>query len=58
MGGRGGVINTLLGAPVMGIIANIMNLAGLPGYRQQVYMGLIIIVAMLLQYSTGSLKRA
>ncbi len=57
MGGRGGVINTLLGALVMGIIANIMNLAGVPGYHQQVYMGLIIIIAMLLQYSTGSLKR-
>jgi ribose/xylose/arabinose/galactoside ABC-type transport system permease subunit len=57
MGGRGGVINTLLGALVMGIIANIMNLAGVPGYHQQVYMGIIIIIAMLLQYSTGSLKR-
>jgi ribose transport system permease protein len=56
MGGRGGVINTLLGALVMGIIANIMNLAGVPGYHQQVYMGLIILVAMLIQYSTGSLK--
>ena len=57
MGGKGGVINTLLGALVMGIIANIMNLAGVPGYHQQVYMGAIIVVAMLLQYSTGSLKR-
>ncbi len=37
MGGRGGVINTLLGALVMGIIANIMNLAGVPGYHQQVF---------------------
>jgi ribose/xylose/arabinose/galactoside ABC-type transport system permease subunit len=57
MGGRGGVINTLLGALVMGIIANIMNLAGVPGYNQQVYMGLIIVVAMLIQYAAGSLKR-
>jgi putative xylitol transport system permease protein len=57
MGGKGGVINTLLGALVMGIIANIMNLAGVPGYHQQVYMGLIIVVAMLLQYGTGQLKR-
>lgn len=56
MGGRGGVINTLLGALVMGIIANIMNLAGVPGYHQQVYMGLIIVLAMLIQYATGSLK--
>ena len=57
MGGRGGVINTLLGALVMGIIANIMNLAGVPGYHQEVYMGLIIVVAMLIQYGAGSLKR-
>jgi ribose/xylose/arabinose/galactoside ABC-type transport system permease subunit len=56
MGGRGGVINTLLGALVMGIIANIMNLAGVPGYNQQVYMGLIIVLAMLIQYGAGSLK--
>ncbi|GGE11858.1 sugar ABC transporter permease [Aureimonas endophytica] len=56
MGGRGGVINTLLGALVMGIIANIMNLGGVPGYHQQVYMGIIILVAMLLQYGTGRLK--
>lgn len=56
MGGRGGVINTLLGALVMGIIANIMNLASVPGYHQQVYMGVIIVVAMLLQYGTGRLK--
>ena len=57
MGGRGGVINTLLGALVMGIIANIMNLAGVPGYNQNVYMGLIIVLAMLIQYGAGSLKR-
>jgi ribose/xylose/arabinose/galactoside ABC-type transport system permease subunit len=57
MGGRGGVINTLLGALVMGIIANIMNLAGVPGYDQNVYMGLIIVLAMLIQYGAGSLKR-
>jgi ribose/xylose/arabinose/galactoside ABC-type transport system permease subunit len=57
MGGRGGVINTFLGALIMGIIANIMNLAGVPGYHQQVYMGAIIVVAMLLQFGTGALKR-
>jgi len=57
MGGRGDVVNTLLGTLVMGIIANIMNLAGVPGYSQQLYTGLIIMVAMLLQYATGTLKR-
>ena len=57
MGGRGGVVNTFLGVLIMGIIGNIMNLAGVPGYHQQVYMGLIIIIAMLIQYSAGTLKR-
>jgi ribose transport system permease protein len=57
MGGRGGAFNTLLGVLVMGIIANIMNLAGVPGYDQEVYMGLIIVIAMLIQYGAGSLKR-
>ncbi len=57
MGGRGGVVNTLLGALVMGVIGNIMNLADVPGYNQQVFMGIIIVIAMLLQYGTRWLKR-
>ncbi len=57
MGGRGGVVNTLLGALVMGVIGNIMNLADVPGYNQQVFMGVIIVIAMLLQYGTRWLKR-
>jgi ribose transport system permease protein len=40
-----------------GIIANIMNLAGVPGYDREVYMGLIVVIAMLIQYGVGSLKR-
>ena len=57
MGGRGGVFNTLLGALVMGVIGNIMNLADVPGYDQQVFMGVIIVVAMLLQHGTRWLRR-
>ena len=57
MGGRGGVVNTLLGALVMGVIGNIMNLADVPGYNQQVFMGVIIVVAMLLQYGARWLRR-
>jgi ribose/xylose/arabinose/galactoside ABC-type transport system permease subunit len=41
----------------MGIIANIINLAGVPGYDREVSMGLIIVIAMLIQYGVGSLKR-
>ena len=57
MGGRGGVVNTLLGALVMGVTGNIMNLADVPGYNQQVAKGLIIVVAMLLQNGTRWLLR-
>lgn len=57
MGGRGSVFNTLLGVLVFGVIGNIMNLVNVPGYHQQVFMGVIIVVAMLLQKGTGWLKR-
>ena len=56
MGGRGGVFNTLLGALILGIIANTMNLANVPGYSQQVFMGLIIMVAVLIQQGTQGLR--
>jgi len=54
MGGRGTVLNTLVGVLVLGIISNIMNLTGVPGYHQQVVMGLIIIVAILAQRSSNA----
>ncbi len=56
MGGRGGMLNTLLGALILGIIANIMNLANVPGYSQQVFMGVIIMVAVLIQQGTQGLR--
>jgi ribose transport system permease protein len=56
MGGRGGVFNTLLGALILGIIANIMNLANVPGYSQQVFMGLIIMIAVLIQQGTQGFR--
>jgi ribose transport system permease protein len=57
MGGRGGAINTFIGVFVLGIIANLMNLASVPGYHQQVFMGVIIIGAMLLQYGSTFFRR-
>ncbi len=57
MGGRGGAFNTFIGVIVLGIIANMMNLARVPGYHQQVFMGCIIIGAMLLQYASNWLRR-
>jgi len=57
MGGYGSMLNTLLGALILGIITNIMNLAGVPGYHQNIYLGLIIVLAMLVQFITARLRR-
>lgn len=57
MGGRGGIINTFIGVMILGIIGNIMNLAGVPGYHQQVYLGVIIVVAVVIQNSTQLFRR-
>ncbi|WP_127144453.1 ABC transporter permease subunit [Pelagibacterium montanilacus] len=57
MGGRGGVINTFIGVMILGVIGNIMNLAGVPGYHQQVYLGAIIVVAVVLQHGTQLFRR-
>ncbi|PZQ97024.1 MAG: ABC transporter permease [Cereibacter sphaeroides] len=57
MGGRGGVINTFIGVLILGVIGNIMNLAGVPGYHQQVYLGVIIVVAVLIQNGSTLFRR-
>jgi ribose transport system permease protein len=57
MGGRGGVFNALLGALVLGIIGNIMNLASVPGYSQQVFMGVIIMIAVVIQQGAQIFRR-
>lgn len=57
MGGVGGVINTFIGVLILGVIGNIMNLAGVPGYHQQVYLGVIIVVAVLIQNGSTLLRR-
>ncbi len=56
-GGKGTVLNTLVGVLILGVIANIMNLTSVPGYHQQVVMGLIILVAIVAQRSAGGSHR-
>nr|WP_321464109.1 ABC transporter permease [uncultured Cohaesibacter sp.] len=48
-GGRGTVFNTLMGAMILSIISNLMNLMDIPGYHQQVVKGIIIVLAVLLE---------
>jgi ribose transport system permease protein len=57
MGGSGGAINTFLGVMILGIIGNIMNLAGVPGYDQEVYLGIIIVIAVVIQNASTVLRR-
>nr|WP_315989749.1 ABC transporter permease [Desulforamulus aquiferis] len=45
-GGYGTVIGTFIGALIMGVINNGMNLVGMPYFYQQIVKGLIIIVAV------------
>ncbi|WP_386688499.1 ABC transporter permease [Lonepinella sp. MS14437] len=48
-GGKGTVLNTLIGVFILSIISNLMNLLNIPGYHQQVVKGGIIILAVLLE---------
>lgn len=48
MGGQGSVIGTLIGALIMGVLRNGLNLLGVSSFIQQVVIGLVIIAAVLL----------
>jgi ribose transport system permease protein len=47
-GGKGGVVGTFAGVLILAIITNLFNLMGLPSYYQQIFKGIIIIAALLL----------
>jgi ribosomal protein S6 len=54
-GGEGSIAGTVGGAMILAIIANVLNLAGVSPFSQQVVKGAIIILAVLLE--TGRKKR-
>lgn len=47
-GGKGGVLGTFAGVFILAIITNIFNLMGVPSFYQQIFKGIIIISALLL----------
>lgn len=49
-GGRGSVIGTLLGAFIIGVLANGLILIGLNDFMRQMITGVVIIVAVILDY--------
>jgi ribose transport system permease protein len=48
LGGSGSVIGTLIGALIMSVLRNGLNLLGVSSYLQQVAIGLVIIAAVLI----------
>lgn len=55
LGGEGGVLGTVVGALILTIIVNVMNLKGISSYAQGLVIG-IVIIAMVL-FDTYSKKR-
>jgi ribose transport system permease protein len=50
LGGAGSVTGAIIGAFIIGILANGLNLLEVPSYNQQVIKGLVFIVAVILDY--------
>lgn len=46
-GGEGGIIGTIIGASILAVLANVMNLVGISPFTQQIVKGAIIIGAVL-----------
>jgi ribose transport system permease protein len=47
-GGEGKILGTLIGAFIIGVIQNGMNLMGIDPYSQKIVLGVVILVAVLL----------
>ncbi|MBD8891212.1 ABC transporter permease [Labrenzia suaedae] len=56
-GGRGSVIGTLLGAIIIGVLANGLILYGLSDFMRQMITGVVIIVAVILDYYRARFAR-
>ena len=52
-GGKGSIIGTMMGAVMLGIINNMLVMGGISAFLQQAVKGLVIIVAVLLQYNNN-----
>jgi len=54
MGGTGTITGTIIGAMIIGVINNILNLMNVSSYWQQIVKGVIIAVAVILDVKTKS----
>ncbi|MGM8212710.1 ABC transporter permease [Virgibacillus sp. W0430] len=55
-GGKGGVGGTFIGVVIMSMIINIFNLLGLSSYYQSIFMGVIIVFALILNQYIANKK--
>ena len=56
MGGTGTIVGTMIGAMIIGVINNLLNLMNVSSYWQQIIKGLIIAVAVILDVKTKTAK--
>jgi ribose transport system permease protein len=56
MGGQGTVLGTLIGALIMGVLRNGLNLVGVSSFIQQVVIGAVIVLAVLIDMSFKTRK--
>jgi len=57
-GGEGGVVGTLIGAGIIAVLANVLNLLGISPFTQQIIKGAIIIAAVLFEAYRRKVQRA
>ena len=57
MGGEGNVFGTLIGALIIGVLRNGLTLLNISSFAQQIIIGLVIIVAVLLDMALKKSKR-
>ena len=55
-GGRGKIFGTLVGALIIGVIRNGMNLTGVEAHMQSVVYGVVILIAVMVDQLKGRLK--
>ncbi|HVO39269.1 MAG TPA: ABC transporter permease [Spirochaetia bacterium] len=54
-GGAGGVLNTLVGALIMGVLNNGLTVIGIDVYAQQVFLGVLIIIAVAVTFDRNKI---
>ncbi|MEG6513805.1 ribose ABC transporter permease [Desulforamulus ruminis] len=55
-GGRGGIVGTLFGALIMGVLDNVLNLMNVSPFYQSIAKGLVILVAVVVDSKFSKLK--